>query len=75
MAEYPGVYVDEESAGKSIEGVPTSAGGFLESIRRCREAIIKAAVVSLLGVLLGAVVAITLDNLLHGRCRQAHSKE
>jgi hypothetical protein len=74
VREYPGVYVDEVVPGKSIEGVTTSASALLGSIRRSVEAIVKAAAVISLGVLVGAVVAITVDKLLHRRCRRAHSK-
>jgi uncharacterized membrane protein YfcA len=73
VPEYPGVYVDEVIPGKPIAGVTTSTSGFLGSIRRGGEALVKAAAMILLGVLIGATVAITLHKLLPRRCRQLQS--
>jgi hypothetical protein len=74
VPEYPGIYVDEVAPGTSIEGVRTSTSAFIGSIRRGGEAMVKAAAMISLGVLIGAIVAITLDKLSRRRCGQAHSK-
>ena len=73
MPEYPGVYVEEVVPGKSIEGVTTGTSAFVELIRRSAGAIVKAAAVVLLGVLIGAVAAVTMDKALHRRCRRSRS--
>jgi hypothetical protein len=72
VPEYPGIYVEEIVPGKSIEGVPTGTSAFVELIRRSAGAIVKAAVV-LLGVLIGAAAAVTVDKAMRRRCRRARS--
>jgi hypothetical protein len=47
---YPGVYGEEIDARKSIEGVPTSTGGFLGWIRCSLGASVKIAAVLVFGV-------------------------
>jgi hypothetical protein len=67
----PGVYVEETSyRSKSIEGVPTSTRGFLGSIRRGANTTIRAVAVAVLGVLLGAVVSIAVDEARRRRRRR-----
>jgi len=75
MPEYlqPGVYVEEvDFRSKSIEGVSTSTRGFVGSIRRRVDAIVKTAAVVMLGVLLGVVASIAVDKG-RRRCRRAPS--
>jgi hypothetical protein len=72
MPEYlaPGVYVEETSyRSKSIEGVSTSTGGFLGSIRRGVDASAKTVAIVMVGVLLGVAVSVTVDKARRRRRR------
>lgn len=57
-----GIYLEEVVSGHSIEGVATSTGGLLGSIRRGADAGVKTGCPIMLGVLVGAVAAIAVDR-------------
>ena len=59
----PGVYVEEVAyRSKPIEGVSTTTKGFVGSIRRGADAIVRGAAVFGLGVLLGVAAASAVDK-------------
>jgi len=66
----PGVYVEETSyRSKSIEGVSTSTGDFVGSIRRGVDATVKTVAVVVVGVLLGVIASIAVAKARHRRRR------